>query len=145
LPAYDAEDTSSKKFVKVMSIGDKIGGLSENFVLYSDGTLVTNNIKLVGSIQWTDASSPSKNVYIRAVSPLNKPADNTKFNTFPETSETAWHTKYDPDTDVYYSHTDNGGATWQEPMLITGRSIVDSTIEYTIDNLGLNQEEISAI
>jgi hypothetical protein len=59
--------------------------------LYSNGTLVANNIKLTGGIEWTEASSPSKNVY--ATSALQKPENGTRYNltNFPKTGNDVWH------------------------------------------------------
>jgi hypothetical protein len=109
-------------------------------VLYSDGTLVAQNIKLPGSIQWTEASSPSKNLY---------GADNT---TMPQGSygdfndnTGAWHKVYNEKTDRYYCHTDNGGATWQGPFLVTGKSITETITEYQILAQGKSESELKEI
>lgn len=123
-PYYDKEAGNSKtEFVKVFSVGEKVGNYSsENFVLYSDGTLVTNKIKLTGSIEWTDASSPSKNVY--GETNASAPADGTKYTSFDNeaTEGKNWHKKYNPQKDNYYCHTDNGGATWLGPFYVEGKS-----------------------
>jgi hypothetical protein len=122
MPQYD-DNKVDPKFVKVFSVGDYAGshGTSENLVIYSDGTLVAEKIKLPGSVEWTDASSPSKNIY--ASSALTKPEDKTKYSSFSDHSDTEWHKVWNSSDDTHYCHTDNGGATWEGPFLITGRSI----------------------
>jgi hypothetical protein len=113
LPIYNRELPEAKTFVKVFAVGDKIGNsVSEQFVLYSDGTLVTNNIKLTGGVEWTASSSPSKNVY--ATKALDKPENGTRFNeeNFPAKGEDVWHSIYVTGKDSYYCHTDDGGSTW---------------------------------
>ena len=148
IPKYNKDNESDAKFVKVFAVGDKVKDgdndtVNEQFVLYSDGTLVTNNIKLTGSIGWTAASSPSKNIY--AETALEKPKDGSWYNTFPEKNnpgENKWHQEYKEDKDFYYCHTDDGGDTWQGPFLITGKSIVDTVTEYAIANVGIAPDSI---
>lgn len=101
-------------FVKVFAVGNGVG--NETLVIYDDGTLTADKVKLTGSIEWTDASSPSKSVY--ASTNLTKPADGTRYNDFPA-SGSGWH-KNVSSQDKYYCHTDNGGATWQGPIALTG-------------------------
>lgn len=134
IPEFESSNATNKKFVKVMAVGDKVGEHSnETFVLYSDGTLVAENIKLPGSIQWTSASSPSKSVY--GADAYNRPLDGTGYNTFPDTDEAShtgktWHKIYNVDVDTYYCHTDDGGATWQGPFILTGSN---GTSPYTVE------------
>jgi hypothetical protein len=92
IPIYNPENIEAKKFVKVLSVGDTVNGsASEEFVLYSNGTLVTNNIKLTGGIQWTEASSPSKNVY--GETNADKPENGSRWPSFDLTTGT-WHKEY---------------------------------------------------
>lgn len=147
LPCY-IEDKENKKpkFVKVFAVGEqKESNPNETFVLYSDGTLVTENIKLSGSIQWTAASSPSKNVY--GVEKDTKPENGKLYNTFPkqdtETS-TGWHQE-SSEKDLYYCHTDDGGQTWQGPFLLTGKSIVGTEMEYLITDAGKGVDDLDKI
>jgi hypothetical protein len=134
MPEFESGNATNKKFVKVMAVGDKVGEHSnETFVLYSDGTLVAENIKLPGSIQWTSASSPSKSVY--GADAYDRPLDGTGYNTFPDTDEASytgktWHKIYNVDVDTYYCHTDDGGATWQGPFILTGSN---GTSPYTVE------------
>jgi hypothetical protein len=108
--------------VKLFSVGSVSGtgdnrSVSEEFVLYSDGTLTSNNIKLTGNIEWTEASSPSKNVYGKRDNNGNlpaKPANGIRYNSFEDIIGT-WH-KQEQKDDTYYCHTDNGGATWHGPF-----------------------------
>jgi hypothetical protein len=145
LPYYDST-SKEPKFVKVFSIGDYSGadGTSENLVMYSDGTFVAEKIKLPGSIEWAEASSPSKNIY--ASTSLTKPANGTKYSSFgdsqPETGDKVWHKIWAQDEDTHYCHTDDGGATWQGPFLITGRSIVSTDTFYAVGETGLSDDEL---
>lgn len=144
VPYYNEEDTTSPTFVKVFSAGTSTGGddYSENLVIYDNGTLVSNDIYLTGSVQWTAASSPSKSVY-GPIGQERLPNNNVHYNQFPPNKPTSdediaaaetkgtylWHTVVSDD-DVFYAHTDDGGATWQGPFLITGRSITGQEIKY---------------
>lgn len=126
---------TNPNFMKVFAVGDKVKDekgndlTNEQFVLYSDGTMGVNNIKLTGDIQWTAASSPSKNIYCK--SNIAKPSNGSLYNSFdnhapadnPATTEDeslVWHKTYAENVDLYYCHTDDGGATWQGPFTITG-------------------------
>lgn len=137
LPSYVA-NSEEPKFVKVFSVGDFAGsnGTSENLVIYSDGTLVAEKIKLPGSVEWTEASSPSKNIY--ASSALEKPEDGTKYSSFDDSSDTEWHKVWNSKKDTHYCHTDDGGNTWQGPFLITGRSIQSTDTFYAVGEIGLS-------
>lgn len=116
LPYYDASKSgSTNDFVKIFSVGRNAN--DEQLVVYDDGTLTANKIKLTGSIEWTDASSPSKSVYGREA--YTVPKNNTHYSSFNDESATTWH-KIASAADQYYCHTDNGGATWQGPFGITG-------------------------
>jgi hypothetical protein len=140
-PYYNESKTDNVKFTKVFSIGDYAGehGANENLVIYSDGTLATKNIKLEGEVSWTSASSPSKNVYRRGTA--TKPADGTLYKDFadkdPENSEPVWHKEWNDKADTHYCHTDDGGATWQGPFLVTGKSIVSTDTFYGVGEIGL--------
>ena len=108
--------------------------------------MVANNIKLTGSIEWTEASSPSKTVYATAAyvggnaKDKNHPADGTKYKDIDDNG-TGWH-RVSGTNDSYYATTDNGGTTWQGPFLITGKSIVDTVVEYKIDTAGKDPAKI---
>lgn len=141
-PYYDP-NSDNPTFAKVVAIG----GTADNqkLVIYDDGTLVAEKVKLVGDIEWTTASSPSKSVYGR-VELTTPPADGTPYSAFEESDKKdedgnaikpfVWH-KIVAKEDVYYCHTDDGGATWQGPFLITGRSVVGSEIQYAVEEKGL--------
>lgn len=142
LPIYDSNKKNEPTFVKVFTVGNTTG--NEQLVIYDDGTLTANNIKLTGSIEWTEASSPSKTVYATAayvgsnVEDKNHPVDKTKYKDIPKIEDdnyTGWH-QISGTNDSYYATTDNGGATWQGPFLITGKSIVNTIVEYKIDTAG---------
>ena len=145
-------DTNKKEgyFTKIFAVGNGVN--NESLVIYDNGLLVADNIKLVGDIVWTDASSPAKTVY--ATSDYikeygTKPTDGTKYKDFPEKiSDTGieedgtikfpqgyWHQEAHQD-DSYYATTSNGGATWQGPFLISGKSIQDTVVVYAVDNIG---------
>ena len=115
LPYYDASNKDAADFVKIFSVGRDAN--NEQLVIYDDGTLTANKIKLTGSIEWTEASSPSKSVYGQQA--YTVPKDNTQYSSFDDESSTTWH-KVASAADQYYCHTDNGGATWQGPFGITG-------------------------
>lgn len=136
LPYYDANATQNTKFVKVVSIGspDSERHLNEQLAIYDDGTLVVNNIKLVGNISWTVAASPSKSVYASTV--LSCPADGTPYSSFPDYDDPTihrWH-KIKGVDDRWYAHTDDAGATWEGPYLLNGRGIETENIKYGISN-----------
>ena len=107
LPYYDKASEESK-FVKVFSVGDFSGtnGTDEKFVLYSDGTLAAKSVKLSGSIEWTEDTSPSRNVY--ASKALEKPANGSwEFEDHqPAGKDPEWHKTWGKD-DTHYCHTDN--------------------------------------
>jgi hypothetical protein len=131
LPFYDP-DKKDGTFVKIFAAGRSADASDNNeeLVIYDDGTLTANNVKLTGTVEWTAASSPSKSVYCTSAfldSGIKLPDPGFDF---PETDETGgWHTIYSSN-DSYYAHTDDGGKTWQGPFLITGRTIINQTIEY---------------
>jgi hypothetical protein len=78
IPYYDS-DSSEQEFVKILQVGQAVNGnVDGQLIIYDDGTITANNIRLTGGIQWTAASSPSKNVY--AVQEFAKPSDNTYYN-----------------------------------------------------------------
>lgn len=148
-PVYDSSLSNGQKFVKIFAVGEKpnaaVGDVSENFVLYSDGTLVTNNIKLTGSVQWTESASPSKSLY---GIDKNYIAPTGSFGQYPDdapiTNPKAWHKNYTEGVDLYYYHTDNGGLTWEGPFDITSRSIVRTDTFYLIEKVGLTASELDA-
>lgn len=117
LPYYDSSDAakSNPTFVKIFSISSGEG--NEELAIYDDGTLAANKIKLTGSIEWTDASSPSKTVYHKnnAVKP---PVPYSDIPESDDPTEPRWHRVQNSD-DKYYCHTDNGGATWGLVSLIS--------------------------
>jgi hypothetical protein len=122
-------------------------------VIYDDGTLVANNIKLNGSIQWTSASSPSKSVYASSTYINNKKMFPSiedsleKIGSYANVPEEdpgdgSWH-KIATVNDSYYAHTDNGGSTWEGPFLITGKSIKDTEITYGTALAGTEPEKVN--
>ena len=145
IPYYDV-NSNAPKFVKIFQVGQPVNDhIDGQLVIYDDGTITANNIKLTGGIQWTAASSPSKNVY--AIKELTKPDDETWYNKFKDDDDGTgiWHKNYNKEIDLFYCHTDDGGATWQGPMPVTGKSIVSSTIEYAQGPVGLSIENIAKI
>ena len=153
LPYYNGseEAKANQIFTKVLSITSGAG--NEELAIYDDGTLIANKIKLVGAIEWTTSSSPSKSVYA-TYNFVNKfdsieeslPSDGSKYSEFPDTAPNTgeWH-KTPQTEDTYYAHTDNGGATWSGPFLLTGKSIVSSDIQYTIAKPGLHPEDFGEV
>lgn len=122
IPKYNSELTAPE-FVKVLSVGTAAANndANENLVIYDDGTLVANNIRFTGSVQWSESASPIKSVYNRSA--VSLPENGTKYSSFvDEDNENAnvWHKKYDPDTDQWYAHTEDGGATWTGPFPAKG-------------------------
>lgn len=153
MPYYDP-DSKNSVFTKIFSIGKLEAGdkKHETLVIYDDGTLVAENIKLTGSIVWTSMSSPSKTVYATATyvggfdnAIDSLPPNGKRYNEFNETeSDGSWHTIMTND-DSYYAHTDDGGSTWEGPILITGRSIVRTEITYAAYDAGTPPEEVPDI
>jgi hypothetical protein len=122
-----------------------VGGADgdEELVIYDDGTLVAKNVRYTGTVEWTANASPSRTVYGK-ISLKVPPEDHTPYSEFPEKDGVGteddpyvWH-KDAEYHDIYYSHTDDGGATWQGPFLITGRSVVGSEIQYAVEEKGLD-------
>lgn len=162
LPYFDTtKDTGY--FTKIFAVGSGEGG-NEELVIYDDGTLSANNIRLTGSIVWTELSSPQKTVYatreyVNDFNPIElaKPDDNKRYSTFPaeltDTGEDAdndgtpefpfgyWHQQVNS-VDAYYATTYNGGATWQGPFLISGRSIAETVIEYQVGAIGADPTKL---
>ena len=128
-PTYNTnENYRGVPFVKIFSVASSDN--DEKIAIYDDGTFVTKDIKLTGSIEWTDDSSPSKSVYAKIK--LNCPANNTPYRDFEPNDDATnprWH-KIANTNDIWYCHTDNGGSTWQGPFLITGKSILKTEITY---------------
>ena len=135
---------SEPDFVKIFSVSNGQG--NETLVIYDNGTITAENIYLPGSIQWTAASSPSKSVY--AAEELDLPKNGTLYKDFYDNDDLKtprWHKVINKQYDIYYAHTDDGGATWQGPFLITGRSIVQVETEYIQAIAGLTDEELSRL
>ena len=142
-PIFNEAKIGNPEFVKIFATGNGQG--NETLVIYDDGTLTCENIKLPGSISWTAASSPSKSVYGKASLVNSLPANGTTYNQFEEEDDPInprWHKNVDTINDVYYAHTDDGGATWTGPYLLTGKSIQGTEVEYVIASAGLNPETI---
>lgn len=76
----------------------------------------SGNVSLDGSIIWGAGSSPTQAVY--ATSALAKPADGTKWSSFPA-SGSGWHRDY-ASTDYFASYTYDGGATWTSAVRVRG-------------------------
>lgn len=122
IPVYDGTQEANPEFVKVFAVGTNNGGAyNEELVIYDDGTLAANKVRLTGSIQWTSASSPSKSVY--SSQEREKPADGRLYNSFENDDDGTgiWHKNYNKEYDKFYAHTDDGGATWQGPMTMVGQ------------------------
>ena len=145
LPYYDKLATDEKIFAKIFAVGGADG--NDELAIYDDGTLVARRIKLTGSIEWTKNSSPSKSVYGK-VELTEPPADNTPYINIPErdgngteANPYVWHQIADI-TDTVYAHTDNGGATWEGPFLITGRSIEYTIVQYCMADRGTDPKSL---
>ena len=149
VPYYNINNKNGT-FTKIFAVGNGEGD-NEELVIYDNGTLVANNIKLTGSIEWTEASSPSKTVYATyeyvngSASDKNHPADGKKYKNIPEhdgeqddkTIYKGWHRVYSKN-DSYYATTDNAGATWQGPFLISGKEVQEIIIEYMVEVVGID-------
>ena len=116
LPFFDSNNPELEKFIPIMEVGDSD---SANLRIYSDGTVVCNDLKITGSIKYAVAASPNQTVYHQGKQGLTKPSDNTYYNQFKESSTTEWH-KTKSDSDKYYATTTDGGATWSGPYLLSG-------------------------
>ena len=155
IPVYKLSG-GGREFVKVLSIGVPTTGggttkINEELVIYDDGTLSANKIKLTGSIEWTEASSPSKNVYATSAYVNQEkyesikdalPENGKTYGEFPSSDSatyTGWHQISSP-SDSYYAHTDDGGATWQGPFLITGKSILNTEVKYGVFPAGTSTD-----
>jgi hypothetical protein len=143
LPYYDPSDTEARIFSKIFSVGGADG--DDQLAIYDDGTLVARKVKFTESVEWAKNASPAKTVYGH-ISLTTPPENNTL--TFPEndgdgteSKPHVWHTIVS-EKDSVYSHTDNGGATWEGPFLITGRSIEHSETQYCSINQSLAPEDI---
>lgn len=89
-----------------------------NFYVDSDGNVVMNGgITLNGNITWSAGSSSTQTVYAQTA--LTKPANNSAYSSFPDSSTTAWHKTVAAD-DYYVSYTYDGGATWTDAILFRG-------------------------
>jgi hypothetical protein len=146
LPYYDPLDTEAPVFSKIVGIGGADG--NEDLVIYDDGTLVARRIKLTGSVEWTKNTSPSKTVYGK-IELTEPPADNTPYSKIPEkdgvgteANPYVWH-QIPEFKDSVYAHTDNGGATWEGPFLITGRSIDHTEVSYCMADRGTEPTTIA--
>lgn len=142
VPIYTADPTKPT-FVKVFAAGTEN---SENLVIYDNGTITCDDIRLTGSIKWTSASSPSKSVYGRAELANTLPENGTLYNQFEEMDDPRnprWHKIVDTVNDIYYAHTDDGGATWTGPYRLTGKSIQTTTIDYVIAAEGQEPSKLS--
>lgn len=148
-PSYNKIDEikGAETFVKVFSIAD--GENNEQLAIYDDGTLVANNVKLTGGVQWTPEASPARSIYGTS-DLMNYPAPNGwLYSEIPETdpgeSQTnfryRWHKKKSKD-DVLYCHTDTAGAIWEGPFLLTGRSIEKTLTQYSIQQESVSSESI---
>lgn len=85
--------------------------ICNNFIVDAKG-----NIALNGNITWGTGASPTQAVY--ATSALAKPADGTKWSSFPA-SGSGWHRDY-ASTDYFASYTYDGGATWTSAVRVRG-------------------------
>jgi hypothetical protein len=106
MPYYDVSDSAKNKarFTKIFSVGtlaSEDNKLDETLAIYDDGTLVAKKVKLTGSVEWSAASSPSKNIYAKHEY-VNKfqsiieslPENNTPYNSFEDNDDKTnlrWH------------------------------------------------------
>ena len=148
IPYYN-ENSENGTFTKIFAVGNENGD-NENLTIYDDGTLVAKNIKLEGSIEWTDASSPSKVVYATNIhinsseKDKDHPINGTSYGSINDDADSngkGWH-KNLSSNDSYYATTQNGGKTWQGPILLSGKFVEDIEISYVIDDGGKNPADI---
>lgn len=129
---YYVTGSTYQDFIKVLSIKDNTD--SEQLAIYDDGTIVAKRIKFTDSVEWTPSASPSQSVYAKVR--LDCPANDTLYNTFPDTDDpnnARWH-KNKNNNDIWYAHTDNAGRTWIGPATISGREIDTILTTYGISN-----------
>lgn len=145
-PSYDPT-LNSPTFVKVMTIAD--GEENEQLVIYDDGTLVANNVKLTGQVSWVPEASPARSVYGPIELANHKPNDKWYYKDIPDhdpglvkPKEERWH-KVKGTDDVLYCHTDTAGAIWDGPFLITGRSIDKTVVEYAVEQTYLEPDQVT--
>ena len=135
-PSYDTTKPNNPTFVKILSVGD--AEKNEQLVIYDDGTLVANSVKLTGSVEWVPEASPARSIY-GTIDLMNHLApEKWYYQDIPDHDpgqeaepERRWH-KIKGANDVLYCHTDTAGAIWDGPFLITGRSIKQTVPEYSI-------------
>jgi hypothetical protein len=118
-------------------------------VIYDDGTLVANNVRLTGGVHWSPDSSPARSVYGPIELANHKPNDKWYYKDIPDhdpgesvPKEERWH-KIKSDNDVLYCHTDTAGAYWAGHFLITGRSIKETKTEYALEMKYIEPELIT--
>ena len=147
LPSYN-RNLTSPTFAKIFSVADGEG--NEQLVIYDNGTLVANDIKFTGSVEWVPEASPARSVYGPIALMDYKPNNNWYYTDIPEVDpgesrpkKERWH-KTKGNDDVLYCHTDTAGAVWDGPFLITGRSIQNTIVQYaTRTEIQQNPSEIS--
>lgn len=148
-PSYDRSLTNNPTFVKVFAIGD--GEENEQLIIYDDGTLVANNVKFTGGVSWVPEASPARSIY-GPIDLMNSPPDNGWLYKDIEDEDPGlgtenkkrWHKKKGPN-DVLYCHTDTAGAVWEGPFLISGRSVVDTIVGYSVQDRQLTSDELDKI
>lgn len=91
--------------------------INDNFIVDNDG-----NVQLNGSVIWGAGNSPTQIVYSNTA--LAKPADGTKWSSFPESDGGGWHRKYAV-YDYFASYTYDGGNTWTDAVQIAGKDGAD--------------------
>ena len=145
-PSYDSSlvgKPNHPNFAKVFTIADESD--NEQLVIYDDGTLVANKVRLTGGVSWSAEASPARSIYGTS-DLMNYPAPNNwPYEEIPEHDPRAsgnsggidltrcWHRTKGKD-DVLYCHTDTAGTIWDGPFLITGRSIEQTITEYSVQN-----------
>ncbi len=110
---FDADLVNFGDNVTITNTGNDVMNVADKFIVSRDGS-----VRLDGNITWGTDSSPTQVVYCSAY--ITKPANNTVWSSFPETSTTGWHKKFASGSDYYGSYTYDGGATWGEPVQIVG-------------------------
>lgn len=127
----DPSDNPDNPFVKVMSVGYKIGNLSmENYALYDDGTVRAKRVMVSEGISYDDGSGLAKMAFSTS-SVL--PSDGTAWSTLPNNQQIAgdWH-KVQGASDVYMATTYDNGAHWYGPEYVSGRALVNTREEYIL-------------
>ncbi len=113
---YETKFEANANTGNVDIIGNIKGGsinIANNFIVYSNG-----NVALNGSITWGAGNSPTQILYARSY--LTKPSNGSLWSSYPDSSSTGWHKKFNS-YDVYATYTYDGGNTWTDAIQIVGK------------------------